>query len=67
MHATGIEAVPAAALGLLAVAVEISLAVVDIGDVVFAGDVENLFACPFMIWSAASHSSAFERWLISPV
>ena len=42
MHAAGIEAVPAAPLGLLAVAREIGLAVVDIGDVVLAGDVEDL-------------------------
>ena len=47
MHAAGIEAVPAAALGLLAVAREIGLAVVDIGDVVLAGDVENLLVGPF--------------------
>jgi hypothetical protein len=44
MHAGHVETVPAAALGVLAKALEISLAVVDIGDVVFARNVEDLCA-----------------------
>src|ERR1044071_1664859 len=47
MNAGGIEAVPAPSLCFLAVAREIGLAVIDIGNVMLARDIEYLLVRPF--------------------
>ena len=68
VHAFRVEAVPALALGVLSVALQVLLAVV-VEHVVLAGHEEHVssrFAL-FRIWSTVSNSSGFDRWLMSPV
>ena len=68
MHAVVVEAVPARALGALAVAVEIglALALVDDSRARRARSARRGLASP-MSWSALSNSSGLERWVMSPV
>ena len=67
MDAAGIEAVPAAALRALAVALEVELAVVVVSDVVLAGDEKTSLPAALITWSAVSNCSGFDKCVMSPV
>jgi len=68
MHAASVERVPAAALGVLAEAIEIGLAVVLVDEIVLAlaRNEHRSLASP-ITFSASSNCPGFERWVISPV
>jgi hypothetical protein len=66
VHPADVEGVPALPASR-AIAFEVRLAIVGVGDIMLAGvDIDLCFSA-FIAWSASSNSLSFDKWVMSPV